>query len=80
MYCSWVVKVGRLTDHHSPYVDEDEERNVGEFLQRKDEWKDVVWYTLRESVHWMESMAGERRGHNPLVVWLVNFLVDHGMM
>ena len=69
-----------LTNEDSPEVDKDEEGNICELLERKNEWEDVVWYTLREAIHGVEGMAGVRCGHNPLVMRFVQRLVNHGMM
>ena len=59
-----------------PDVDEDEEDDVCEFLEREEEGEDVVGQALRIAVHGMESVRGERRRHNPFVVGLVQRLVD----
>lgn len=32
-----------IVDEDGPHVDEDEEHDVGEFLEGKYEWKDVIW-------------------------------------
>ena len=69
-----------LTNENSPEVDEDEEGNICELLERKYEWEDVVWYTLREAIQGVEGVAGVRCGHNPLVMRFVQRLVNHGMM
>lgn len=60
-----------LTDEDCPDIDEDEESDVSEFLQREDEWEDMIRYALRESVYGMECMARIRRRHNPPVMRLV---------
>jgi hypothetical protein len=67
-------------NHDSPDVDEDKERNVGKLLQRQNEWEDVVWNGLRKSIKGMEGMRSEGRWHDPLVVWLVEVLVDPWMV
>ena len=73
-------RLGPLTDEDSPEVNEDEESNICELLQWKNEWEDVVWYTLRKTVHGVEGVASVRRGHNPFMVRLVQRLINHGMM
>lgn len=71
-----VVCVLAVVDHDGPDVDEDEESHGGELGQREQEWEDVIWQTLGVSVKRVESVRGERRGHDPLVVGLVDVLVD----
>ena len=68
------------TDHDGPDVDEDEEADVGELLEGKEEWEDVVGDALREAVYWVESVAGEGGRHDPLMMWLVEGPVDPGVM
>lgn len=68
------------TNEDGPEIDESEEGNVCELLEREDEWKDVVWYTLREAIHGVEGVAGVRRRHNPPVMRFVQRLVYLGMM
>jgi len=40
----------------------------------------VIWKRLGEAIERVESVAGVRRGHDPLVVGLVKCLVDHGVV
>ena len=40
----------------------------------------MVWEGLEVTVDWVESVCGEGSGHDPLVVWLVDVLVDKRMM
>ena len=60
-----------VVDEDGPDVDEGEEGDVGELLQREQEREDVVGQALREAVQRVEGVAGEGRGHDPLVVRLV---------
>ena len=60
-----------VVDHDSPDLDESEQCDVGELLQREDEGEEVVWEGLGEAVERVEGVRGERRGHDPLVVRLV---------
>lgn len=60
---------------YRPDVDEGEQRNVCELVEREQEREDVVGDTLREAIERVESMAGEWRGDNPLVMRLVQVLV-----
>ena len=69
-----------LTNEDSPEVDEGEKGNICELLEREDERKEVVWYTLREAIHRVEGVAGVRCRHNPLVMRLVQGPVNSGMM
>ena len=69
-----------LTDENSPYVDKDEQRNVGEFLQREKKRENMVRHTLSKPVQRMKRMAGIRCGHDPLVVWLVENSVHFRVM
>lgn len=69
-----------LTNEDCPEVDESEKGNISELLKREDEWKDVVRYTLRESIHGVEGVAGVRCRHNPLVMRFVQRFVNRGMV
>lgn len=75
-----VGDVFTIVDHHCPNIDEDEECDVRKLLKWQDEGKDVVWHRLRKAVEWMEGMRREWSRHDPLVVWLVEMLVDARMM
>lgn len=63
-------------DHNRPEVDENEQADVDVLLKREQEREQVVRNRLRESVKRVEGVAGERSGHDPLVVRLVKVLVD----
>lgn len=71
-----VGEVLAVVDHNGPEVDKDEEEDVGHLLQREDEGEDVVRDGLHEAVDGVEGMAGKGRRHDPLVVRLVQVLVD----
>lgn len=71
---------GELTDKNSPYINKDEQRDVGELLQRKYKREHMVRHTLSKPVQRMKSMARIGRRHNPLVVWLMQNLVHTRMM
>jgi len=49
-------------------------------VKRKDKGKDVVWNALRITIKRMECMARIGSWHNPLVMWLVEVLVDEWVM
>lgn len=65
-----------VVDKNSPDVDEKEQSNVGELLQRKEEGEDVIRKRLSVSVERMEGMRCEWTGHDPFVVRLVEGFVD----
>lgn len=65
-----------IMDHDGPDLDEGEERDVGELLQREDEGEEVVGHALAVAVERVEGVAGERRRHDPFVVRLVQALVE----
>lgn len=65
-----------IVNHDSPDIDHDEERDVRKLLQREHEGENVVGDALRETVQRVERMAGKGRRNNPLVVGLVQVLVD----
>lgn len=55
MACRAIDDVGiryifAVMDEDSPDIDEDEEGDVGEFLEGKQERKEVVWNALGEAV------------------------------
>ena len=65
-----------VVDHDGPDVDEGEQTNVCELVEGENEWENVVWHTLRVAVKRVECVGCEWSWHNPLVVWLVEVLVD----
>lgn len=71
-----VGHVFTIVDHDGPDLDEGEERDVGELLQREDEGEEVVGDGLGEAIERVEGVRGERCGHDPLVVRLVQALVE----
>jgi hypothetical protein len=71
-----VGDVFTVVNHDGPDLDESEEGDVCELLQREDEGEQVVWDGLGEAVERVESVAGEGCGHDPLVVRLVQALVE----
>lgn len=68
------------TNHNSPDVDEGKENEIRKFMEREDEWKNVVGHTLGVAVKGVESMAGIWSRHNPLVMRLVQVPVDQRMV
>ena len=62
---------------YCPEVDENEKGHIGKFLQREYEGKDVVWDTLREPIERVEGMRCIWCRHDPLMMRLMQCLVDH---
>ena len=74
---NWVVgHVLTVVDHNGPEVDEGEQDQVGDLVKRQDHWVDVVGQGLEVTVDWVEGMGGEWSADQPLVVRLVQGLVD----
>lgn len=71
-----VAEVFTVVDENGPEVDEDEEENAHPLLHGEEEWEEVVGQTLHGTVDGVESVAGKGSRHNPLVVRLVQVLVD----
>ncbi|KAH3673462.1 hypothetical protein WICPIJ_009773 [Wickerhamomyces pijperi] len=65
-----------VVDHHGPEVDEGEKKQVRHLVQWEDKRVDVVWQGLHVAVNRVEGVGGERSRDQPLVVWLVERLVD----
>lgn len=65
-----------VVNQNGPEVDENEQADEGNLLAGEQEDEDVVWHTLSEAVEGMEGVGGERRWHDPLVMGLVQTLVD----
>lgn len=72
--------VWNLTDEDRPDVDESEEGNVSKLLKWEHEWENMVWHTLSKPIQRVEGMAGIRSRHDPLVMGLVQCLVNLGMV
>ena len=71
-----VCNVFAIVDHDGPQVDENEEEDVGGFLKREEKGKDVVRKALSVTIQRVESVGSKGSGRNPLVVRLVQALVD----
>ncbi|KAB8349513.1 hypothetical protein FH972_023539 [Carpinus fangiana] len=65
-----------VVDHDGPQVHKGEEADVGELGEGEDEGEDVVGDALGEAVERVEGVAGKGGRHYPLVVGLVQVLVD----
>lgn len=66
-----------VVDEDGPNLDEDEEAEVSELLEREDEREEVVGHALEETIDRVEGDGGVGGRHDPLVVRLVQGLV-HG--
>ena len=69
-----------VVDKDGPDLHEEEESEVGEFLQWEDEGEGVVRHRLQPPVYGVEGHGCVRRGHDPLVMRFVQAFVDEGMV
>ena len=79
-FLEWGESVDVDTDTIEDLLDGFEEDDASSDGHGEDEGEDVVRQRLREAVERVESVAGVRGGHNPLVVRLVQPLVADGMV
>lgn len=70
----------RVVDQDTPKVDENEEADRNNAVEREDEGEDVVRQRLSVAVERVEGVAGVRCRDEPLVVWLVDVLVESGVV
>lgn len=80
VYYRAVGDIFAIVDHDSPNIDETKQENVSCLLQWEDERKEVVGHTLGPAIDGVKRVGRKRTRHNPLVVRLVQGLVDEGMM
>lgn len=66
-----VGDVFTVVDHDGPEIDKHEENDVSPFLEREDEWEDVVGNTLRPPIDGVEGMGRIGSRHDPFVVRFV---------
>lgn len=71
-----VVRVLAVMNQDGPDVDKDEEGDGCNLGQRKEEGEQVVRQTLGITVQWVESVRCKGGRHDPLVVRLVDVLVN----
>lgn len=71
-----VGDVFTVVDHDGPEIDEHKENDIGPFLQREDEWENMVGNTLRPAIDGVEGMGRIGSGHDPFVVRLMQSLVN----
>jgi len=69
-----------IVDEDGPYIYECEKEDVGKFLKGEDEREDVVRNRLSESINRVECVTSIGSGHDPFVVWFMEYLVDQWMM
>lgn len=69
-----------VVDQDRPHVDEDEEPDIGDLLEREDEGEHVVGDGLREAVEGVERMRRKGGRHDPLVMWLMQRPINGRMM
>ena len=69
-----------VMDEDGPEVDEAEQEDVGQLLQWEDEGEDVIRHALGPAVQGVKGVRGEGTRHDPLVVRLVQSLVDAGVV
>jgi len=75
-----VSDVLAVVDEDGPDLDEEEEGQVCEFLQREDEGEDVVGNRLGPAVDGVEGDGGVGGRHDPFVVGFVQGFVDGGVV
>ena len=61
-----------------PDVHKDEQRKIGPTVDGEDEWEEVVWNRLEVSIYGVERMRSKGRRHDPLVMGLVDMLIEEG--
>ena len=71
-----VVRILAIMNQDSPDVDTNKQEDIGKLGKREQEREDVIGQTLGIAVQWMESVRGIGSRHDPLVVWLVDVLVN----
>ncbi len=71
VYDRGISDVLAVVDEDGPDLDEEEEGQVGEFLQGEDEGEDVVGNALGPAVDGVEGDGGVGRRHDPFMVRLV---------
>ena len=69
-----------VVDEDGPDVYEDEEGDVGEFLEGEEEREEVVWNALGKAIEGVEGVRGVGRGHDPFVVGFVEGFVETGVV
>ena len=63
-----IGNVFSVVNHYGPEVDEGKQAHIGKFLQRKDEWEDMVWQALGKAVQRVKGVARKRGPHGPFKV------------
>lgn len=76
VYYRAVGNILAVVDENGPNLDEDEEAEISELLERENKREDVIGHALEEAVNRVEGDRGVWGRHDPLVVGLVQGLVD----
>lgn len=69
-----------VVDQDRPQVDKQEGAHEDELVHREENRIDVIRHRLSETIKRMERIRSIRARHDPLVVRLVQTLVDHGVV
>ena len=75
-----VGNIFTIVDHDGPKVDEAKEEDICDLLEGKDKREDVVRDALRPAVNGVEGVGRIRAGHDPLVMGLMQGLVNERVM
>ena len=65
-----------IMNRNCPHIDEDEENQVSNLVQREEKWVDVVRAALEESINRMEGMTGVWCRHFPCMMIFVDSFVE----
>ena len=70
----------RIVNEDRPDVHPHEEGEMEVLLYGEEVGENVIREGLEVPVEWVERVGGEGGGYDPFVVWLVNVLVDAGVV
>src|SRR5437879_6062436 len=78
---NWIIgNILPIVDEDRPDIYRNKESDVGELVEGKDKWEDVVRNGLCKPIKGMKSMTRIRSRYDPFMVWLMQYLIDHRMM
>ena len=78
---NWTVgHILAVVDEDGPDIDEGEQGDVRQLLQREKEREDVVGQALAPAIDWVKGVTCVGCWHDPFVVWLVERLVHTWMV
>jgi len=66
----------RVVNEDTPEVHKHKETEIKPSVQREEEDEQMIRHRLQVAIEGMECVGGEGCWNEPLVVWLVNILVD----